>query len=523
MPVDLVKEKITLDHPIGKQSSQLLLEGDMIVPDSQPDIEDILRCGAQVRLDEEKVNENRVSFVGDLLVKVIYQAKKSRKPIHSIEFSLPIEDFINMEGIEPDTVVTLTPVLDHLECKLVNDRKVSVKAVATITAVAEEEFVGEAVSEVRDQPEMQVLLETGQFDSTVERKKDRFVIKEEVPLSSGKPNIGEIIQTDVLISDKDVRPMDGRVLVRGNLKLSTLYIGDNDDSIIEVMENEIPFSGYIDAKDTLAKMSAWVKLNVENQEIYPKADEDGEDRILDCEITIGADMKVTDSQELELLEDVYCPGKPLQITREMIEYPQRVGQNKNQFAVKETVTLDSTDDPMMQVEKVWANAVLDEITMGNDGLEVQGVITLDILYIGENDEHPISVITQSVPFSQEIECKGASPKDMAMVDLAVEDVSFHMLSDREIEVRVTLGLDTVVTQEQTAEIITDVVFDESGEVPTRSLASAVIYVVKKGDSLWSIAKRYNTTIDDILSLNEIDNPDKLYPGQKLLIIKQVTE
>ena len=43
--------------------------------------------------------------------------------------------------------------------------------------------------------------------------------------------------------------MDGRVLVRGNLKLCTLYVGDTDDSILEVVEHEIPFSGYIDGNE----------------------------------------------------------------------------------------------------------------------------------------------------------------------------------------------------------------------------------------------------------------------------------
>ena len=46
-------------------------------------------------------------------------------------------------------------------------------------------------------------------------------------------------------------------------------------------------------------------------------------------------------------------------------------------------------------------------------------------------------------------------------------------------------------------------------------------MVQKGDSLWTIAKRYHTTIENILAVNEIDDPDRIYPGQKLLIIKMV--
>ena len=47
------------------------------------------------------------------------------------------------------------------------------------------------------------------------------------------------------------------------------------------------------------------------------------------------------------------------------------------------------------------------------------------------------------------------------------------------------------------------------------------YVVQSGDTLWDLAKKFNTTVDDIVELNDIENPDLIYPGQKLLILKKV--
>ena len=47
------------------------------------------------------------------------------------------------------------------------------------------------------------------------------------------------------------------------------------------------------------------------------------------------------------------------------------------------------------------------------------------------------------------------------------------------------------------------------------------YVVQPGDILWCLAKKFNTTVDDIVELNDIENLDLIYPGQKLLILKKV--
>jgi len=43
------------------------------------------------------------------------------------------------------------------------------------------------------------------------------------------------------------------------------------------------------------------------------------------------------------------------------------------------------------------------------------------------------------------------------------------------------------------------------------------YMVKKGDSLWKIAQKYKTTVDELVKLNKIKNPDLIYPGQKLKV------
>ena len=51
--------------------------------------------------------------------------------------------------------------------------------------------------------------------------------------------------------------------------------------------------------------------------------------------------------------------------------------------------------------------------------------------------------------------------------------------------------------------------------------SMTIYFVKPGDTLWNIAKRYNSTVEDIVRLNELEDENKIYPRQQLFIPKYV--
>ena len=44
-----------------------------------------------------------------------------------------------------------------------------------------------------------------------------------------------------------------------------------------------------------------------------------------------------------------------------------------------------------------------------------------------------------------------------------------------------------------------------------------IYTVKAGDTLTAIARRFSTTVSELVRLNHIKNPDLIYVGQKLKI------
>ena len=48
-------------------------------------------------------------------------------------------------------------------------------------------------------------------------------------------------------------------------------------------------------------------------------------------------------------------------------------------------------------------------------------------------------------------------------------------------------------------------------------SAEVNYVVKKGDTLSKIASNYNTTYQKLANYNNINNPNKIYPGQIIKI------
>ncbi|GMK43494.1 2',3'-cyclic-nucleotide 2'-phosphodiesterase [Paenibacillus glycanilyticus] len=53
--------------------------------------------------------------------------------------------------------------------------------------------------------------------------------------------------------------------------------------------------------------------------------------------------------------------------------------------------------------------------------------------------------------------------------------------------------------------------------PKPEAPADIVYTVKKGDTLWEIARKYGTTWQQLAKYNKLKNPNRIYVGQKLLI------
>lgn len=48
-----------------------------------------------------------------------------------------------------------------------------------------------------------------------------------------------------------------------------------------------------------------------------------------------------------------------------------------------------------------------------------------------------------------------------------------------------------------------------------------VHVVVPGDTLWTIGRRYGVAVEELVQLNQLTSPDRIYPGQRLVIPEKV--
>jgi LysM repeat protein len=65
---------------------------------------------------------------------------------------------------------------------------------------------------------------------------------------------------------------------------------------------------------------------------------------------------------------------------------------------------------------------------------------------------------------------------------------------------------------------TTITLTDTGTVSTATtVAGGQYYVIQSGDTLGSIAAKYNTTVDELMTLNPGIDPSALQPGQRIRV------
>ena len=165
---------------------------------------------------------------------------------------------------------------------------------------------------------------------------------------------------------------------------------------------------------------------------------------------------------------------------------------------------------------------MDKTRIVKDGIQVDGIVHMKILYILGNDDMPFYSMETMVPFSHVAEAKGITEDSRYRLHADLEQLSTTMVDSNEIEIKATVSINVLASA-----CVEELIIDRVEEQPLdkekiRSMPGITVYIVKPGDTLWDIAKKFYTTTGEISSRNDLEN-DQIHPGQPLLLVKKVAE
>ncbi len=524
MGLELSKELIKINQLIGEDFSQTLVDGDIIVPDIKPDIDKVLQVDGRAVINDKQVHKDRVAIEGTVNFKILYIPDGDSETIKSINASSNFNHSIELKDIIPDMNAQVESDVEHVEFEVINGRKLNVKAVVGMNCKVIESPNLELVADIKGSQEkkedIQVLKKKVNAYNIVVEDETNLTIAENLEIPAGKPSIDDLLKVDVKISGKDMKLINDKVLVKGELNVCTLYVGDMDENTIQFMEHEVPFTEIVDFDGVKEDMCCELDYDIQDVYYQVKEDNDGDIRMLNIENTIKVSVKVSEKVSMDVVVDCYSPDENIKLEKNEYYIDEILEDSKTQNTIKETLDMPADIPNIVQVYNVITKPYITDTKVADNKVDVEGVIDTYILYLSDDEESPIYSYKQEVPFNQSIEVSGATSDMACDIKVEINHFSYSMNATSEIDVRYILGVSCKVIKTTKIELITSAEINEIDIADKEELPSIILYFVQQGDSYWEIAKRYRTTVDSIMQANNIENEAALVPGKRLLIPKR---
>jgi len=518
--VELIKKNIHMNKLKCKSTLQLTLDDDFNVPDIKPDIDQIITEQGDIKISDIKAMNGKLLIKGALGFNVLYLSAEDQRPVHNISGTIPFDEVINMELTCADDDPIVKWELEDLSTGLINSRKLSVRSIVRLNVAVEDLYDEETAVMVEGPEDVQYINKKIEITDVSINKKDTFRIKDEILIPANKGNISNLLYQDIHLNNVEVRLLEDKISIKGEIPVFLLYTSEDEQNPIEYYETEISFNGNIDCNGCNEDMIEDITFRILSKNLEIKPDGDGEERVVDLEIILELLIKVYEVEEPEILCDVYCPTKDITpITRDAV-YENLVIKNNSKYRIVDRIKVPENQPRILQICHANGAVKIDDIVVEGAQLQVEGIIEVNILYIAEDDSIPLNSLRGAIPFTQTIEVKSMNPDSTFEIKPNIDQLSVMMLDSDEIEVKATMNLNTIVFDKITELVITDIEVAELDMDKLQSMPGIIGYIVKPGDTLWKIAKRFFTTVDSILSINNLED-DRIKVGDKLIIMKTV--
>ena len=235
---------------------------------------------------------------------------------------------------------------------------------------------------------------------------------------------------------------------------------------------------------------------------------------------VEAKYNTYDKSDETIIDDVYCPGKKVAITNNTSNYMTLASKGTAKTSKKEMMTLESGAPSLDQIFSVTLKPMVEEKQINGDKLTVSGMLEAKIIFIDPEHMNMIQTAVEMIPFSQEFTLEGLSKDAYIDVKVQPKDVEVGIYNKNDIMIEYVLDYLVNVFKKETVQTINQVAVEDMDKEQLNNYPSITVYVVKKGDTLWSLAKRFNTTVQDIIEINDLDENATLNVGQKLIILKK---
>lgn len=477
-----------------------------IVPDYCPDIARIIDTEGRVYLHGRELRDGRAEISCTVRVTVLY-TPDGESGIRTLEYAMPFTVESEPKALPDCTTLTAEAEVEFLETRILNPRKVFTHCKLVLRLTGYRRLPLELCTDVEAGENLRVEKRQEQQHAAILThivEKD-FTFSDELELSPSREGAVEILSSRVGSQVTETKIVGSKLILKGLYSVSLLYRSQEGNCC--AASGELPFSQIMEVEGAAETAAASVLLQFSGAELQIDGDREG--RRIAVTLYLHATAMLRQEQDMTLLSDLYSTAYDLAYEAQPVQLTEFAQELARRQTVREVLEIGVVAESILAVS---ASPGAVSVAREGDSVTLRSSVMVRALYVDEGGA--VLMVRRNL----DVACQLELPEDCRVTARAAcPDEVQGSLGDRGIEVRFQVEFQAEAVSRKKRVCVSAARLDDSKPKDQAGAPSLVLRCKGRQESLWDLAKRYNTTIDAILSANGLESESDV-PEEKLLLI-----
>ena len=223
MNIDTVKENMCMNTIVGRKKQTIVVEGDTIIPDIKPDILNTISTNGMVCIYKKEVLDSKVRIDGNVEIYLIYLADGTENNIRGLNTSIDFTEILDFENCKSSMSMSEQVKVKSIECKVLNGRKINLKAILEIEITIYSNENIEMITNVNSIEDIQSLSNNINMNSLVGENTCKTSVNENM-IVDNTDTLAEILNVEINIINKDSKASYNKVLAKADAQVRVMYL-----------------------------------------------------------------------------------------------------------------------------------------------------------------------------------------------------------------------------------------------------------------------------------------------------------
>ena len=495
MDISFESREIPIYREYYHQAKRVQESAECVVPDTDADIEKIAAVQSRVFLKSKDLSARGILITGELAACILY-IRDGKNGISSLTVRQPFSIEFETEPPESETLAQVALFVQGTDVRLVNPRKISAgfEVEAELSCYRSEKLrIESMLPESTYGLHVRVEENTLTLPSAVCEKS--MAINEQFSFPGGEAPTGlAAAQAELLV--KDCQMIGTKVIIKGSAEVKIHAFAEAGEYPGESSFSS-PFSQIVDVgADCMHLFSVRPEIT---GAYFDLVDTINGDKALDMELHAVLQLICAQEHSIRCITDAYSNLMPADLLYRTQEYRQIAEEKTLELKAEESVRLMEECRELLAVFPS-----LSRMTAEPGKLSVS--VNLDLLI--RNGEGELSSGRRTITLTQELDSGEFRIRRVRAANVSAK------AEGETVNCAITLEICGQAVGKKEVSMVDGVILDEGSSYMQESIPTLTL-VRAQGESLWSLAKKYHSSEEKILEMNENTDQTK----QMLLIPK----